>query len=266
MKLAKRKILLVKLCQILKNSDRTIGIGSTRASLESNFALLKLVGTENFYIGASRTESQLVSIIINILMSSPVPAASIHDVDLADAVLVLGEDVPNTAPMLELSLRKATLRKLSALAKKLKIEEWNDVFFREVTQQEKGALFIATPDKTRLDDAAAISYRAAPDDLARLGFAVAHELNPDAPSVPELADEVRRMAQKLAEELKNSENPIIVSGVNSDSRSVIEASANIAYALHSMNKKPKLCFAVPYCNSMGLGLMGGQSIDSVKTG
>ena len=49
------------------------------------------------------------------------------------------------------------------------------------SQDEKAPLFIATPSATRLDDVAAACYRGAPDDLARLGFAVAHALDPKAP-------------------------------------------------------------------------------------
>ena len=40
-------------------------------------------------------------------------------------------------------------------------------------QKHNGPLFIATPENTRLDDVATFAYRAAPDDIARLGFAVA---------------------------------------------------------------------------------------------
>ena len=40
---------------------------------------------------------------------------------------------------------------------------------REAVQQTKGPVFIATPDKTGLDDVATRTYRAAPDDVARLG-------------------------------------------------------------------------------------------------
>ena len=47
----------------------------------------------------------------------------------------------------------------------------------------KGPLFIAAPGATRLDDVATRTYRAAPDDVARLGFAVAHEIDPAAPEV-----------------------------------------------------------------------------------
>ena len=42
----------------------------------------------------------------------------------------------------------------------------------------KGPLFIAAPGATRLDDIATNTYRAAPEDVARLGFAVAHEIRP----------------------------------------------------------------------------------------
>jgi NADH-quinone oxidoreductase subunit G len=44
----------------------------------------------------------------------------------------------------------------------------------------KWALFIANAGATRLDDIATRTYRAAPDDQARLGFAVANALDPRA--------------------------------------------------------------------------------------
>ncbi len=40
---------------ILRRS-KVIGIGSPRASIESNFALRELVGAENFYTGIARGE------------------------------------------------------------------------------------------------------------------------------------------------------------------------------------------------------------------
>ena len=45
------------------NSKKNVGIGSPRASLESNFALMSLVGKENFYHGISEEEYLLTKII-----------------------------------------------------------------------------------------------------------------------------------------------------------------------------------------------------------
>ena len=90
-----------------------MGIGSPRASLETNFALRRLVGPDNFYAGTCETQTRLVSHVIDMLGNGAVRAASMQDVAHADAVLVLGEDVSNVAPMLELALRRSILRKPS---------------------------------------------------------------------------------------------------------------------------------------------------------
>ena len=96
-----------------------IGIGSPRASLEANYALKTLVGQEHFFSGMSETESDLISEIISILRSGPAPSASLSDIALADAVLVLGEDVTNTAPMMALALRQAARNRCMEVVKKL---------------------------------------------------------------------------------------------------------------------------------------------------
>ena len=161
----------------LLSSGKVIGIGSPRASLEANFALRELVGAERFHLGLSASEQELLALIIDILQRGPARAASLKDAEQADAVLVLGEDVPNTAPRLALSLRQAVRQKSLEIADRMNIPRWQDAAVRNAAQQERSPLFIATPDATRLDDVATRAFRAAPTDLARLGFAVAHELD-----------------------------------------------------------------------------------------
>ena len=58
----------------------------------------------------------------------------------------------------------------------MKIPHWNDAPIRQVAQYEKAMLYIATPSGTRLDDVALKTFHAPPDELARLGFAVASML------------------------------------------------------------------------------------------
>ncbi len=79
--------------------------------------------------------------------------------ELADAVLVLGEDVANTAPRLGLALRQAVRRQPEKMAKKMGIPLWNDHAVREAMQEERGPLFIATVADTRLDDIATRTFR-----------------------------------------------------------------------------------------------------------
>jgi NADH-quinone oxidoreductase subunit G len=244
-------------------SGNVIGVGSPRASLEANFALRALVGAENFYAGMSERDSRLVSLALRILREGPARPPSLRDVEMSDAALVLGEDVTNTAPMLALALRQSARRRPMKIAEKLKIPEWDDAAVREAVQQAQGPVFIATPDVTALDDIAAQTYRAAPDDIARLGFAIAYALDADAPPAPGLSDRERALAEGVAQALREAERPLVVSGPGCGSEEVMRAAANVARALGASGAQAGLCFTTPECNSLGLGLMGGGSVEEL---
>ena len=259
---ASRHSAIEKLKELLVEDAAVIGIGSPRASLEANFALRSLVGPENFFQGVSERETRLTSLVLKILHEGPARSPSLHEVQLADAVLVLGEDVTNVAPLLALALRQAVRRQPMKIAERLRIPEWDDAGVREAVQQERGPLFIATTASTKLDDIATETYRAAPDELARLGFAVAHALSGDAPKPAGLPDAVSALANRIATALKGAERPLVISGVNCGCEAMVQAAANVAWALCTDNRRSDLCFAVPECNSLGLALMGGESINS----
>jgi NADH-quinone oxidoreductase subunit G len=248
------------LAQLLTDGKKVIGIGSPRASLETNFILHQLVGPEHFYAGLSEKDAHLLSVILRTLRQGPARTPSLREAELADVVLVLGEDLTNTAPRLALSLRQLVHRKASRIAAQVGIPEWNDAATREVVQHEKETFFIATPHTTKLDDVARRTYRAAPDDLARLGFAIAHTLNADAPPVSDLPDEECALVIEIAQALHRAERPLVVSGTSCGSEAVIQAAANVAWALLNSRRQAELCFTVPEANSMGLALLGGGTL------
>jgi NADH-quinone oxidoreductase subunit G len=204
-----------------------IGIGSPRASLESNFALLNLVGADRFFSGLGDQESRLISVIRECQGGQPRP--TIREIEQCDAVLVLGEDVTNTAPRLALALRQSVRRQPEEIAKALKIPLWMDHGVRDATQDRKGPLFIGSMYATRLDDVATRTFRAAPDDLARFAF------EPDVIGA-----------------LKKAKRPLVVSGTGCGSESVIRVAAAVADATGAA-----LCYTVPECNSLGASLIGG---------
>jgi NADH-quinone oxidoreductase subunit G len=251
---------LQAIAPLLAQSKRVIGIGSPRASLEANFALRALVGPEQFFLGTSAKDAGLASAVVNALRDGPARTPSLRDAELADVVLVLGEDLTNTAPRLALSLRQLVHRKATRIAAQIDIPEWNDVAIREVVQHEKETLFIATPYHTKLDDVALRTYRAAPEDLARLGFAIAHALNAEAPPVPDLPDEECALVIEIAQALHRAHRPLIVSGTSCGSEAVVQAAANVAWALCSKDRRAELLFTVPEANSLGLALMGGGDL------
>jgi NADH-quinone oxidoreductase subunit G len=254
---------LEHVASLLANGDRVIGIGSPRASLEANFALRALVGPERFYLGISQKEYRLLSTALEILQRGPAPPVSLRGARMSDAVFVLGEDVTNVAPMLALAVRQSVRRKpIKAAEKRLQIPEWEDLAVREAVQRQEGPLIIATCADTRLDDVATKIYRAAPDDLALFGFAVAHVLNSETPPVPNLSPELESLAMEVAQALSQAERPLVVSGTTCGSEAVMKAAANVAWALCDSCPATGLCLTVPECNSLGLALLGGSDLQA----
>jgi NADH-quinone oxidoreductase subunit G len=254
------------LSRLLYFGARVIGIGSPRASLEANFSLRSLVGEKHFYTGLSEGDARLLAKIIKILEEGPARSPSLREVGSADAVFVLGEDVTNSAPLLALALRQSVRLKPMEIARRLHIPEWDDAAVRRAIQQEKGPLFLATPYGTKLEEVSTFAYHAAPDDLARFGFAVAHELDNRSPAVGGMSNDLHELAAGIAQALKEAQQPLVVSGTGCGSEAVIEAAANIAWALCRDGRSADLCFAVPECNSLGVALMGGGSVgDAFKT-
>ena len=151
-----------------------IGIGSPRASVESNFALRQLVGAEIFFSGERAGDAELVARVVEILQTSPAPTASLRDLDQADAVLVLGEDLTHTAPLAALAVRQASMNQpLSRALRERHIERWQDHAARQAVAGQRGPIFILTPQATKLDDIAHTTLRLPPADIARLTHAVA---------------------------------------------------------------------------------------------
>jgi NADH-quinone oxidoreductase subunit G len=239
-------------------SGSVIGIGSPRASLESNFALREQVGANRFYTGIPSSESRLLSLMLQIMRDGRARAPSLREVETADAVFVLGEDITNVAPRMALSLRQSVRQEPMAIAQRLRIPLWMDHSVREAVGAARGPLFIASVAATRLDDVAAGTFRGAPDDLARLGFAVAHELEAGVPAPAELPERARALAGRIAEALKSARHPVVIGGPSNGSAALIRAAANVAWALPGA----ALAFTAPDCNSFGLTLMDAPALEA----
>ncbi len=246
----------------LRDRGRVIGIGSPRATLEANFALRRLVGPDRFFLGVSAEDYRTTAAAIDILQAGPARSPSLKEVRAADAALILGEDVTNTAPMLSLALRQMAHPKADAAARAFDIPHWNDAAVRELAQDEKETLFLATPAATKLEEVALRSYHAAPEDLARLGFAVAHRIDPSSPAVPSLSEEADRLAEEIAGALLAAKRPLIVSGAGCGSEALLQSSANVAWALCRRGIPAMLSLVLPEADSFGLGLLGGGDLQS----
>jgi NADH-quinone oxidoreductase subunit G len=257
---ASKDVILRRLADLLSSDATVIGIGSPRASLEANFALRTLVGPENFYLGMSDQDHELVGLAVDIHRNGPARSPSLRDLELADAMLILGEDITNTAPMLALSLRHWLRRRQTAEEIRLGIPYWNDAAIGEIVHEEPSPLYVATTHATKLDAVAAAAVHTAPDQLAQLGFAVAHALSASVPAAADLDAELQPLATEIADKLNSAKRPIILSGTGLGSAGVMQAAVNVAWALCAGDKTSELCLVVPECNSLGLRLMGGRPL------
>lgn len=218
-----------------------IGIGSPRASLEANFALRQLVGPDRFYAGVSAQDLALLQTVLRLYRS--IPAASVEDAENADAVLILGEDVWNTAPRLALALRQAATRApRDEAAARLKIRSWHDQALRNAIGDRTGPFCVVGPAPTPLDT---------------LGTPV----RVDPAGVVAFARAIAAGTEPFGQSLRDAERPVIVTGLTLGSQALLEAAAAVAAAVNG-----RLAVVVPECNSLGLALLADKALDTSLTG
>jgi NADH-quinone oxidoreductase subunit G len=255
---------LLEHLKVLMTNHTLIGIGSPRASVESNTALMQLVGKENFYQGISDNVGFIEKRIVEVLQSGVVKTASLLDIEQADAILVLGEDVWNTAPVMALAIRQSVLKTAArhAMEHSISIPGWHDAAVREIVQQEKGFLANCTVTASPLDEISTCITHKAPDDMARLGFAIAHLLNDTLTRVSLPDEDAMSMAADVAVALQQAKRPVIISGTSCYNEALIRAAFDIAAACKAPGKEVRLAYVLPECNSMGLAMMQASGFEN----
>lgn len=255
---AKRKI-----SNILLSSDKIIGIGSSRASLESNFALIKLVGIKNFSIGMSISEKSCLLLILKILRYGGIYTPSLSEIEKYDCILILGEDITQTSPRLALSIRQAVKSIGKDIANKNNIPSWNTEAIQNIRQDRKYPLFITSFDKTNLDDVSNWTYFAPIEDQARLGFSIANFIDKKAPKVFNLSNKLQNKVSIISNSLLKSKKPLIISGMHTRSIKILNSAYQIAKSLKLHGKNVGISLMVSSANSIGIGIMGGQSLEKI---
>ncbi|MFZ0330277.1 MAG: molybdopterin-dependent oxidoreductase, partial [Acinetobacter bohemicus] len=235
---------------------KVLGIGSPRASLESNFALRELVGQDNFSTGLAQKEQNLVELAASIMQTEGVYNPSMREIESYDAVLILGEDLTQTAPRMALSVRQAAKNKAKEMAADRRTQEWLAEPVQRIAQDEKSPIYILAATQTRLSDVATGEVVASPNDIARLGFAVAAALQGE--TVNGLDDDAKAFAQTIADTLKAAKKPLIISGTSLQDPAIMEAAAQV---VQNLGSHAGLTLTVPEVNSMGLAIFGGQSLE-----
>jgi NADH-quinone oxidoreductase subunit G len=255
----------VELAASLIGEGGVMGIGSPTASLESNHALRRLVGDDRFFMGIGPDEAEALRTVAELATCGPTTTPSLRRVELADAVLILGEDPTNAAPLLDLAIRQALLNAPKQRVEELGIPDWNDAVVRLIVNRRRGPLIIVTPTATPLDGVASIVHRAAPEDIAGIAHAVADRLSPDGPGEGHAAGEGDGLVSAVADALRHASAPLVVAGSGQGEPAIILAAARVAECLSSTHPSASLFPVVADCNSVGAVLLGaGDLADAAK--
>lgn len=239
----------------LQGMNEAIGIGSPRASMEANFALLQKVGKENFYAGIGEHEFAILQQILDIYQTTPAHIASLKDVENSDAVIILGEDLTNTAARMALALRQSVRHRSFEKAAEQKIPLWHDAAVRKLAMDEKSPLYILSPHATRLDDVSTKTHHCSPDQAARIAAAIANSLDNEAPVASDLSETEQALVSQIADSLGAAKQPLVIAGSNSMSLALVQSAANLAKALSKQNPQTQLALVGSEANSLGLMLL-----------
>ncbi|VAX76379.1 NADH-quinone oxidoreductase subunit NuoG [Buchnera aphidicola] len=260
----KDAIILVK--KILKKSSyRILGIGSPRASIESNMALSNLVGTENFSNGMLSSLDACMRIITQIIKKSNIHIPSIPEIESYDVILIIGEDITQTASLAALSVRQAIQGSgfYSSISKNYDIPVWNINAIKNIACDKKNTLFIICDDKTKLDDISSYSYYGSLKKQLNFSALILDGIksnfkNRNINSSSSL-DKIHFIVKKLC----SAKKPLIISGTSYYSVDIIKISFNIAQSLKKMGLPVGLALFPPSANSVGVSLIPSISIDSL---
>lgn len=223
---------------------KVIGIGSPRASLETNFALKNLVGFDKFSTGLNHQQQALVNKCIEVLSTDGIYNPSITDIESYDAVLVLGEDITQTSSRVALSVRQAAKNEGLKMAAALQTQPWLAEPVKRIAQDALSPVYVIDVVQTKLEDISKVSVVATPEDITKLGFKVADEIASFADDLAEITDPqaadqdvstetdgMQALAQQIAYDLIQADKPLVISGSSLSSTALIEAAAQITQAL-----------------------------------
>ncbi|QJC28322.1 NADH-quinone oxidoreductase subunit NuoG [Enterobacteriaceae endosymbiont of Plateumaris braccata] len=251
-----------KIINLIKKSKKIIGIGSPRASIESNFALKDLVGEENFSIGILNQEKLQIDLIIKILQSKNIYCPTLTEIENYDAILILGEDISITSPRLALSIRQAIKKNLSNVFNN-NIPYWNNNAILNLNNKFKNPLFITNIDNTSLDDISSWNYYAPIENQVNFGFILSNYIQNTSSEIFITDNNLLQQIKKIAQILLKAKKPLIISGTNSGSLELISAAYNIVKSLNIYEKHAGLFFVLNTVNSMGIGIINGKSLEEI---
>ncbi|GLX77510.1 NADH-quinone oxidoreductase [Thalassotalea insulae] len=238
-------------------NKRFLGIGSARASYEANYLLKQLVGNDRFSLGLSKTQMQLAALHHQYLAkNNPV---SIAEIEQSDFVLIVDEDITQTAPRMALAVRQA-LRNISVdKAARLGVPSWQDSAVRTIGGKQLSPLYLLQRQDTKLDSVAQQVLLQSSQCTIELLILMAELVKGHTP-LTELTYENEGVSS-LLNKLVQAKKPLIIGGWNSGSAQLFAAVLAFIDALTEADIPVRSVMVAPQANSVGLlSLLDEQSL------
>lgn len=270
--------------EIRKCSGETfIGIGSARASFEANRLIKYLVGKENFSLGYTNQEMQLALRHKQLLTQYPQQSLTgiehrIHQGSEAkehDLVVLLGENIEQTAPRLALTIKQVLRNSARDKATNIGVHHWQDSAVRTYAGNTTTPLFSLQVQATELDQQAkgalVLAVQQIINCVERLTQILITEINRHI-VVPlnlqqsklekvvkqeyvdkKLSEQENQFLLLLANALLHAKAPLIVTGLSLKSPQLLHAIDNLMACLSqkSHHFSPELTVVAAECNSVG---------------
>lgn len=256
-----------------------IGVGSARASMEGNYYLQQLVGSEHFSAGFTSVQMSIAAAHQAVLAKHKAP--SIKDIEQSDFILIIDEDVTQTAGRIALAIRQALRNASVDKASLIGIPHWQDSAVRTIGGSLLTPLFQLTSKGTKLDDVARQSLLISPQSILALTKVLINTLTKvlndglteelQYQKVLETLTEFSALPTKqqdfirsLLQAFHQAKNPLIIGGWSAQSAQMIEKINSLLDVSSSFGKKAQGVIIPPQSNSVGLMSLTDKNTLSVE--
>jgi len=210
-------------------------VGSPRTSLESNYALRALAGAQRFCGGLATRERDIITRWAGAAGAGAFRVPSLQQVEQADAIVVIGADLTNEAPLLDLATYRAKAN--GAAIHLIGLSHGRVGTFATTAGGESPRRF-APPAARR--------------QVARLTRALRRETDLNV----EGAQHIEAAAQALA----RAHDPLVITGTQHRDPELLDAVLDLTATIGAATSTPAWCALVPgEANALGVTLLDGAT-------
>ncbi|WP_343189192.1 NADH-quinone oxidoreductase subunit NuoG [Buchnera aphidicola (Chaitoregma tattakana)] len=260
-----RKMAIKEASRILSRAKRILGIGSSRSSIENNFALLNFVGQKKFSNGMLDKESKCLNLIIKFLKKNCIKTPTLKEIESYDAAIVIGQDITITAPRMSLSIRQLVKKTLNLNAinfKKicniLKISTIDKIF-----EKNHSSLFTLSNDVTSLRDISKINFYGDYQDQSRFLFFLEKVICKNKFEECNFFKLIKSQVLYIASTFLQCKKPLIILSLNDNDVFLTKACINLISSISKINKNTGSVFITQNSNSIGVSIMSKISLEKI---